>query len=118
MILLVEDDPASGRAMALALKTAGYDVLSAGDGPEALVLLAKHHFELVITDLVMPGLNGMNLINTIRIKWPDLPSILMSGYLPEGVGIAVMEGISAFLRKPIYPTDLIATVERLLPKSN
>ena len=56
MILLVEDEPPSGRAMALALKTAGHDVMIANSGAEALELLALHGFELVITDLVMPNL--------------------------------------------------------------
>ena len=73
MILLVEDDPPSGRAMALALKTAGHDVMIANSGAEALELLALHDFELVITDLVMPNLNGVNLINTIRLKRPKMP---------------------------------------------
>jgi DNA-binding response OmpR family regulator len=80
MILVVEDDGPSGRAIALALKTAGHEVMNAADGTEEL--LAKHEFELVITDVVMPNLNGMDLlINTIRPKRPQMPVILMSGHL-------------------------------------
>ena len=82
MILLVEDDPPSSRAMSLALKTAGHEVMNADNGTAALELLALHQFDLVITDLVMPNLNGVNLINTIRLKWPDMPVVLTSGYLP------------------------------------
>ena len=48
----------------------GHEVMSADNGTEAMELLHKHDFELVITDLVMPNLNGLNLINTIRLKWP------------------------------------------------
>ena len=54
MILLVEDDGPSSRAVTLALKTAGHEVMNASDGVEAIELLSKHHFELVITDLLMP----------------------------------------------------------------
>ena len=72
MILVVEDDAPSRRAVTLALKRAGHEVMNASDGTEALELLAKHHFELVITDLLMPNLNGLNLINTIRLKWPHI----------------------------------------------
>jgi DNA-binding NtrC family response regulator len=118
MILLVEVDIPSRRAVTLALKTAGHEVMNAGDGTEALELLAKHHFEVVITDLLMPNLNGLNLINTIRLKWPAMPIVLMSGYLPHDVGKGVMEGIAAFLQKPFSPTALIMTIERVLPKSN
>jgi DNA-binding NtrC family response regulator len=118
MILLVEDDATSRRAVNLILKTAGHEVMSAGDGTEALELLAKHHFDLVITDLVMPNLNGLNLINAIRLKQPHLPLILMSGHLFKDAGKAVMEGIAAYLQKPFTPTALIMTVERVLSRSN
>ena len=118
MILLVEDDIPNRRAVALALKTAGHQVMSAEDGTDALELLACHHFELVITDLLMPNLNGLNLINTIRLKWPDIPIILMSGYLSRDLGEGVMKGIAAFLQKPFSPMALIMTIERVLPKSN
>jgi CheY-like chemotaxis protein len=118
MILLVEDDAPNRRAVTLALKSAGHEVMSAGDGTEALELLARHHFELVITDLLMPNLNGLNLINSIRLKSPDVPLVLMSGYLPQDLGKSVMKGIAAFLQKPFSPTTLIMTVERLLSKSN
>jgi DNA-binding NtrC family response regulator len=117
MILLVEDDPPSSRALTLALKTAGHEVMNADNGTEALELLAIHDFELVITDLVMPNLNGLNLLNTVRLRWPHMPLILMSGYLRQDTGKATMEGIAAFLQKPIDPTTLIMTVERLLAKS-
>jgi two-component system response regulator FlrC len=118
MILVVEDDGPSGRAIALALKTAGHQVMNAGDGTEALELLSMHDFELVITDLLMPNLSGQNLINTIRLKWPHRPIILTSGYLSKDLGKAIIDGMSAYLQKPFTPTALVMTVERLLPKSN
>jgi two-component system, cell cycle response regulator CpdR len=117
MILLVEDDPPSRRAMLLALKTAGHEVMGAGDGTEAMELLALHDFELVITDLVMPNLNGLNLINTICFKRPHMPIILVSGYLAKDAGKAIIDQTAAYLQKPVNPTALVMAVERVLSKS-
>jgi DNA-binding NtrC family response regulator len=104
MILLVEDDGPSSRGVTLALKTAGHEVMNAGDGTEALELLSIHHFGLVITDLLMPNLNGQNLIKTIRLKWPHMPIILTSGYLSQDLGKAIIDRTAAFLQKPFTPT--------------
>jgi two-component system response regulator FlrC len=118
MILVVEDDAPSSRAIALALKTAGHEVMNAGDGTEALELLAKHDVELVITDVVMPNQNGMDLKITIRSKWPQMPVILMSGHLWQKTGKTTLDGRTVICQKPFTPTALLMTVERLLPKSN
>ena len=118
MILLVEDDGPSLRAMTLALRTANYDVATASNGTEALALLAESRFEAIITDLVMPNMNGLDLINLIRRQWPDMGVILMSGYIADNAGKTVLGGKEAFLRKPVSPTDLITTVERVLSKRN
>jgi DNA-binding NtrC family response regulator len=117
MILLVEDDRPSSRVMSLALKTTGHEVMSAADGTEAMELLAIHDFELVITDLVMPQLNGLNLINAIRLKRPGMPVILMSGYPAKDAGKAIIDQTAAYLQKPINPTSLVMAVERVLSKS-
>jgi two-component system, OmpR family, response regulator len=106
MILLVEDDPTSSRILSAALKTAGHEVMNADDGTEALELLAKHHFQFVITDLVMPNLNGLNLIKKIRLKWQHMPLILMSGYLAKDTGKAIIDQTAAYLQKPVNPTTL------------
>ena len=103
--------------MSLALKTAGHEVMSAADGTEAMELLAIHDFELVISDLVMPQLNGLNLINAIRLKRPGMPVILMSGYLAKDAGKAIIDQTAAYLQKPINPTSLVMAVERVLSKS-
>jgi DNA-binding NtrC family response regulator len=95
----------------------GHEVMSADNGTEAMELLHKHDFELVITDLVMPNLNGLNLINAIRLKRPRMPVILMSGYLSKDAGKAIIDQTAAYLQKPVNPTSLIMTVERVLTKS-
>src|SRR5437867_12030956 len=122
MILVVEDDAPSGRAIALALKTAGHEVMNAGDGTEALELLSMHDFELVITDLLMPNLSGQNLINTIRLKWPHMPVILTSGYLSKDLGVQFFfnetkskDEVSRFWLWDSHRENPVGDVEKRLP---
>jgi CheY-like chemotaxis protein len=119
MILLVEDEPASRYALAHTLRNHGYDVREAADGNEALgliqeLLLQKSSIDLVITDLRMPNENGLVLAAHVHVKWPQVPMLLMSGYLSERAGKLVSEGFAEFIHKPIDPSALIAAVQRLL----
>jgi DNA-binding NtrC family response regulator len=116
MILLVEDEAVTRLAFGQLLRAHGHEVMEAGDGAQALALLNKLRFDLVITDLVVPNLNGLNLASFIRARWPKMPIILISGYLSENAGKIILEGLADFLQKPIRPSALVATVQRLLPK--
>jgi CheY-like chemotaxis protein len=91
-----------------------YEVAEAAGRNEALALLNKSHFDLIITDLKMPDQSGLVLLAHIRAKWPQVLLIMMSGYLSEAAGKIVSDRFSEFLRKPIDPPTLIATVRRLL----
>jgi CheY-like chemotaxis protein len=113
MILLVEDEAISRYAFAQMLRSHGHEVMEAKDGIEALALLDKYPFDLVITDLVMPGLDGFGLVFRIREKWPAMPLVLISGYSTEYARAAMVES-TEFLAKPIDPPILIRTVQRLL----
>ena len=122
MILFVEDESLSRRAFAQILRSKGYQVAEAQNGVEALEVLntgtevlTKKAFDLVITDLVLPGLHGVNLIHQIRARWPNMPIIVTSGYLSDGPGKVILEGFAEFIQKPVDPAALIAAVQRLLP---
>ena len=115
MILFVEDDSLSRRAFAQILRAEGYQVAEAENGVEALEILAKKAFGLVITDLVLPKLHGFDLVHQIRAKWPKMPIIVISGYLSNGAGKIILEGFAEFIEKPINPAALIGAVRRLLP---
>ncbi len=122
MILFVEDESLSRRAFAQILRSKGYQVAEAQNGVEALEVLntgtevlIKKAFDLVITDLVLPGLHGVNLIHQIRARWPNMPIIVTSGYLSDGPGKVILEGFAEFIQKPVDPAALIAAVRRLLP---
>ena len=122
MILLVEDESLSRRAFAKILRAAGYQVAEAENGARALEILTTgaevlkdEAFDLVIADLVLPGVHGVNLVHQIRAKWPKMPIIVISGYLSDAPGKVILEGFGEFMQKPIDPADLIAAVQRLLP---
>ena len=115
MILLVEDEALARRAFAQILRFEGHEVMEAADGVEALILLEKYHFDLVITDLVMPNINGLSLIARIQVRWPKTAILLTSAYLTPEAAQVVLDGKPEFIHKPIDPPLLIETVQRLLP---
>jgi DNA-binding NtrC family response regulator len=117
MLLLVEDEVIVRHSFAQLLRTQGHEVMEAANGTEALALLNKWRVELIITDLVVPNLNGLNLISLIRARWPKMPIVLISGYLSQDAGNIILDGLADFLQKPIRPSALVATVRRLLPKA-
>jgi YesN/AraC family two-component response regulator len=116
MILLVEDEAISRYAFAQILRFEGHEVMEAANGGEALTILDKRYFDVMITDLVMPGLDGFALVARIRQKWPNVRIVLISGYTAQYAAEALDES-TEFLSKPVDSTDLIATVQRLLPAS-
>jgi CheY-like chemotaxis protein len=118
MILIVEDDAIVRNSLTLVLRAHGHEVMEARDGPEALTLLNKRDFGLVITDLVMPKLNGFDLVDQIRSRWPRTPILLISGYVSEDAGKTILGGVAEFMHKPIDPPALITTVQRLLAPIN
>jgi CheY-like chemotaxis protein len=116
MILLVEDEKRAREVFVKILNNAGYGVMEAADGLQALSLLEKRHCDLVISDILMPNLNGYALVPRIRAKWPNMPIILTSGYLSPDAAKAVLNGSVDFIPKPIDPIALIETVRCRMPK--
>lgn len=117
MILLVDDEAPARDAVAEILRDEGHVVTEAGDGLEALSLLDKNNFDLVISDILMPHLNGYGLLARIRVKWPTMPVVLTSRYLSQDAAKSLLNGKAEFIPKPIDQSELIATVQRLLQKS-
>ena len=72
MILLVEDEVITSYAFAQILRFEGHNVMEAADGVEALRLLDEHTFDIMITDLVMPRVDGFALVAETRLKWPNV----------------------------------------------
>jgi len=112
-ILRKDDSPGRRRshnALADALRKRGHKVIQAADGNKALALLQKSRFDLVITDLLRPNQSGFVLVTSIRVMWPHMPILLISGHLSPEVGKLVSKGFTQFIQKPIDPVELVATV--------
>ncbi|MQB02036.1 MAG: response regulator, partial [Actinobacteria bacterium] len=114
-ILVVEDEYLSRTAMSKYLSGKGYDVRQAANGAEALEILTGETFNLVITDFVMPHVDGLRLIELIHAKWARLPVILMTGYLSARAGNTILEGMVAeVITKPIALPELLKNIKRIL----
>ena len=115
-VLLVEDTPALRRFLEICLERAGYTVVSAADGLEAMKLLMTAAIDIVVTDAIMPNLNGYELCRFIRSsqKLSHLPIVLLSALDPRN---AEAEHVDAFLIKPVSPEDLLGCLAGLLKKS-
>src|SRR5215510_9685062 len=90
MILLVEDNNIIRTEMAESLRSAGLEVLEAADAGQALVLLEDNAVTLALVDLVLPDVDGLNLMDMIHERRPRLPIILISGYLSQHAGDAIV----------------------------
>lgn len=114
-ILTVDDDPDILKLLGMRLKAAGYQVISASNAEEALSQIAISRPSLVITDLRMPGMDGMALFDVIHKSDPALPVIMVTahGSIPEAVD-ATQRGVFGFLTKPFDSKSLLQQVEAAL----
>jgi EAL domain-containing protein (putative c-di-GMP-specific phosphodiesterase class I) len=112
-ILLVDDDAALGRAIQRVLVGAGCEVVLAENGKAALEALARHPFDVIVSDVQMPGLSGVELLRGVRARDLDVPVILMSGNPTiETAMAAVSLGALEYLHKPVPRDVLVAAIRR------
>jgi CheY-like chemotaxis protein len=108
-ILLVDDEASVMRATSAILRAAGYRVVEAPTPSEAL-LAATHDFDMLVSDIVLPGITGRELAKRIREHRPSLPVLFISGYVPEGR----VQPDADLLSKPYTPEALLARVREAL----
>lgn len=114
-ILLVEDDVSLRRIMQLRLEAGPYRVTCAASAEEAIAHLERQPFQLVVSDLMMTGLSGLDLLKRIKAEAPDTPVILLTAYgSVESAVDAMKSGAFDYLAKPVESTDLLMTVARAL----
>ena len=114
-ILLVEDQEQVRQFIALTLRHYGYRVVAAKDAADALRHCAEHPVDALITDVVMPKMNGVELAKRIRLLLPGLKTLFISGYAEgtqEGIWDSAEEG--AFLQKPFTPDSLAGKIRQML----
>jgi two-component system cell cycle sensor histidine kinase/response regulator CckA len=110
----VDDEPMVRQLVALALSTSGYQVVDAESSEQAMRMMESHpRLDLLLTDIVMPEVDGCELAEQMRRKQPELKVLFMSGFEPARLRSAVMQG-TEFLQKPFRITDLLDRVRQIL----
>jgi excisionase family DNA binding protein len=114
-ILIVDDEQAVRDLLAKTLQTADYEVDTAPDGPTAIEYLDTHGYDLLITDLRMPGMDGLSVIREGRRRSAGLPVIVITGYSSEASAIeAINLGVSGYLTKPFRLPRVLQAAARAL----
>lgn len=117
-ILIIDDDEHVREALAAVLDAAGHQTCLAADGNRALARLDDFNPDVVVTDILMPGMEGMETIHELRKRQPELPIVAMSGCGMHGGGdylrLAERLGASQSLSKPVEPDVLVDTIDELL----
>jgi two-component system response regulator MprA len=116
-ILIVEDDLITRRNLSVLLSDEGYDVDQAGDGVQALEILAGRPFDLVLSDIVMPRMDGLKLLQQLQFMAPQIPVVIMTSYVSDSLS-SVPAGAAEFIRKPFVLDDLLFKVQRALDKAS
>jgi len=114
-VLIVEDDEALCEALCDTLELENYQVISASNGTEALLKLAKNTVKLVVSDVQMPVMGGVELLNQMQLQYADIPVLLMTAYgsVPKAVD-AIHAGAADYLVKPFDASELALKVAYLL----
>jgi two-component system, OmpR family, response regulator RegX3 len=113
-ILLVEDEPAIAEAVAYALEDAGFEVHAVGDGGEALEASRRLDYDLMILDLLLPSMSGLNVCRTVRAE-SDLPILMLTARETELDRIVGLEtGADDYVTKPFSMAELVSRVRALL----
>ncbi|NOY64311.1 MAG: sigma-54-dependent Fis family transcriptional regulator [Nitrospirae bacterium] len=114
-ILIVEDSEITRKILEHKLRQSGFECLVAEDGLEALEVIERHEVDLVLSDQQMPRMDGIELLREIKLRYPDMPFILLTahGSVTKAV-ISIKQGADDYLQKPYDPESLIATIRRSL----
>jgi DNA-binding response OmpR family regulator len=114
-ILLVEDDRTLRQALAFNLSREGYELLSAGDGETALGIARAQALDLILLDVMLPGMSGIELLRTLRREGRDTPVVILSAKgdeIDRVVGLKV--GADDYIAKPFSRPELLARIEAVL----
>jgi CheY-like chemotaxis protein len=114
-ILVVDDEPAIAKLLAIAFGGAGYDVRVAANGAEAVNTFRTHSFDVLLSDVRMPGMNGHELVRWVVSRYRQTRTVLMSAFDDlqcEGCGVSVQP--CSLMAKPFRPKDAVTLVEQIL----
>ena len=112
-ILVVDDEEALRTVLSSELSGEGYQVESAGDGDEAISIIEKKQFDLVLLDIKMPKMSGLDAITSIKSITPATQVIMLTSYdLDENIRTAMNRGASGYLLKSCTPVEIIDAIEK------
>ena len=118
-ILLVEDNPDSCSYLTQLLRVKGYEVLTAGDGLEALREIQNYNPDIIVSDIMMPKADGIQLVKALRStpKYRTLPVLVVSAYGSGNLKEALLAGANAAMRKPINFNHFFESLDNLLQQN-
>jgi len=112
-VLVVDDEPMIVTLLSTVLREEGWDVTEARSGTEGIDQMDRGRFDVILTDLVMPGDSGIDLLRSAKELHPDVEVILMTGYATADTAIEAMRnGAFHYIMKPLKPAEVVALVEK------
>lgn len=118
-ILIVDDDPGLARTTSLILEHEGYSVTTAHNGFEAISRSHERAFDLILLDIKMPGIDGVEALRQIKAVRPTATVVMMTAYaLEQRISDALRQGAHAVLRKPLAIKAVLALIEQALERSD
>jgi putative two-component system response regulator len=114
-IVATDDEAAIRKVMTIMLKRAGYVVSTCSNGNELLALLQKSSVDLILLDIKMPGISGIDLLSRIKIDYPTIPVVMVTAFGDLETGIKAMRaGAADYLAKPVGQHQLLKTIDEVL----
>jgi two-component system response regulator HydG len=118
VVLVVDDDASNLASVQKILQREGFAVLAVGDGREALAVLRRERVAVLVTDLMMPGIDGMELLRACQWTSPSTAVVVMTAYGTVETAVAAMkEGAYDFVTKPLRRTDVVRSVARAMERA-
>ncbi len=118
-VLVVDDDPVVGKSFDRVLSAKGYAVITASNAQDALNKLDAENYDVVFTDIKMPGMSGLEMAEQVKQRRPWLPVVIVTGYgSPDNEARAEAAGVSSFLRKPLSPEMIEGSAQKALSESD
>ena len=114
-VLVVDDDAVVNRSINRVLSGEGYQVRETMSGSEALAELDHQQYDMVFTDIRMPGMDGLEVTSRVKKAHPDVPVVIITGFGTEANESRARElGVAGFLRKPLSPEMIIENADRVM----
>ena len=114
-ILVVDDESYVRDLLKRVLTRRGHDVDVAADGEAALELMGEHRYDLVLTDVVMPGIDGFDLLRRVKATYPAVTVIVLTGYArKQSISDFLLYGADEYLSKPFQVQALLDSVDRVV----